>query len=103
MGRREFAPLGDALQIDMGFAWGTRPYAVVLKAGTPPPFLGDAVAAEPETEITHIDLEALADRVVLFPVDAGASEQIVPTSDSVLLVSKELRLVSIADLCGRFS
>ena len=36
---REFNPVNDALQFDLGFPWGMRPYLVTLRADLPNPFV----------------------------------------------------------------
>ncbi|MEZ4556627.1 MAG: hypothetical protein R2854_09325 [Caldilineaceae bacterium] len=35
---REFNPVYDSLQFDLGFPWGMRPYLVTLRADLPNPF-----------------------------------------------------------------
>lgn len=99
VGRREFAPLMDAMHRDMSFAWGTRPYAVMLRKDTPAPFLGHEVPIEGN----RIDLEGLVDRVVGFPVEPGSYEQVIPVPGRVLLLSTSLYPASIKDLFERFS
>jgi tricorn protease len=41
IGQREFDPVYDELQFEMGFPLGSRPYAVTLRSDEPAPFLGE--------------------------------------------------------------
>ncbi len=62
IGQREFDPVYDELQFEMGFPLGSRPYAVTLRADEPAPFLGEitAPAAKPSDAATPSDAPATA-------------------------------------------
>ena len=89
---REFNPVYDALQFDLSFPAGARPYAIALRRDVPSPFLPAAIAPEKpadkaegaaENEATgtekkegepapiEIDLEGIERRLVAFPVREG--------------------------------
>ena len=36
---REFNPVNDTLQFDLGFPWGMRPYLITLRSDLPNPFV----------------------------------------------------------------
>jgi len=57
IGQREFDPVYDELQFEMGFPLGSRPYAVTLRADEPAPFLGEITApgAKPSDAATPAD------------------------------------------------
>src|SRR5439155_7134820 len=85
----ELDPVFDALQWDLGFPKGQRPYLVTLRADEPSPFVPrprpleseDAAHARkgkeeldvPEDAVTpvEIDLEGITRRVIAFPVAEG--------------------------------
>jgi tricorn protease len=86
IGRRDFEPVGDAIQFAYGFPWASRPFAVALRRDVPHPFvprprpptskeaaaLERARSEEAEAAPTvEIDLEGIEDRVVAFPVPVG--------------------------------
>ncbi|HEY7200408.1 MAG TPA: peptidase, partial [Candidatus Dormibacteraeota bacterium] len=88
IGDRDFDPVYDQVQFDLGFPRASRPYAVALRRDVPDPFVPrpkppeskEAAAlkkAESEEEepdrgdAIEIDLEGIADRVVAFPVSPG--------------------------------
>ena len=84
--QREFDPVYDASFFQLGFPWGTRPYAVSLKATTPSPFVGETV--EP-TE--GVDWDDLDQRLVVFPVHESRWTAILPTADKVFLAETRVR------------
>jgi tricorn protease len=91
---REFNPVYDALQFDLSFPAGARPYAIALRRDVPSPFLpagkpaeasrAEAAKAEQAEEQSNkpaeqdkapapveIDLEGIEQRLVAFPVREG--------------------------------
>ena len=50
---REFNPVYDTLQFDLGFPWGMRPYLVTLRSGLPNPFIPQPEAHEGADEDEH--------------------------------------------------
>lgn len=100
IGQRDFNPVYDALQFDLGFPNGTRPYAVALRADVPPPFLprpkppeSEAAAAtrKGEAEIeaeaprpVAIDLDGIERRLVAFPVPEGRYGRVAGLKGKVL-------------------
>ena len=62
---REFNPVYDSLQFDLGFPWGVRPYLVTLRADLPNPFIprpdGDEEEEEDEHDDDHDETEDHAD------------------------------------------
>jgi len=87
IGERDFDPVYDHVQFDLGFPRAARPYAVALRRDVPDPFVPrpkapeskEAAAlkkaeSEEEPEIpaaVEIDLAGITDRVVAFPVSPG--------------------------------
>ncbi|HYY90341.1 MAG TPA: PDZ domain-containing protein, partial [Chloroflexota bacterium] len=87
IGARDFDPVHDNLQFELGFPKGTRPYAVTLRKdllnpfvpSPKPPISQEAAAlkkAEAEEEAPSaprldIDLDGITDRVIAFPVPEG--------------------------------
>jgi len=87
IGMRDFDPVFDHIQFDLGFPRAARPFAVPLREDVPDPFVPvpkppaskEAAAlkkAESEEEPeahprVEIDLDGITDRVVGFPVGAG--------------------------------
>lgn len=87
IGMRDFDPVFDHIQFDLGFPRAARPFAVPLRKDVPDPFVPipkppaskEAAAlkkAESEEEPeahprVEIDLDGIADRVVAFPVGVG--------------------------------
>ncbi|GLZ76193.1 tricorn protease [Actinorhabdospora filicis] len=67
---RDFAPVYDALHLDMAFLKGSRPYAVELRPGLGSPF-------EPgEREGTGVELDGITGRVHRFPVPDGRYKRV---------------------------
>ncbi len=101
---REFNPVYDSLQFDLGFPRGIKPCLITLQANTPSPFLvppaekpkPDA-GAEPEDgkeEIVpdvQIELEGILERVVTFPMPEGKYTQIAGLEGKVLLLTEPIR------------
>jgi len=87
IGMRDFDPVFDHIQFDLGFPRAARPFAIPLRKDVPDPFVPvpkppaskEAAAlkkAESEEEPeahprVEIDLDGIADRVVGFPVGVG--------------------------------
>jgi tricorn protease len=87
IGHRDFEPVYDQVQFDLGFPRASRPFAVALRRDVPDPFVPRPKAPEskeaaalkkaeseeePEPEATvEIDLDGITDRVVAFPVSLG--------------------------------
>jgi tricorn protease len=87
IGYRDFEPVYDQVQFDLGFPRAARPFAVALRRDVPDPFVPRPKAPEskeaaalkkaeseeePERDATvEIDLDGIADRVVAFPVALG--------------------------------
>jgi tricorn protease len=107
IGLREFNPVYDTLQFDLGFPNGMRPYAVALRADVPTPFLprpkppeSEAAAAtrkgeaELESETpppVEIDLEGIERRIVAFPVPEGRYGRIAGVKGKVLFSTFPVR------------
>jgi tricorn protease len=89
IGYRDFEPVYDQVQFDLGFPRATRPYAIALRRDVPDPFVprpkppeskeaaalkkAESEEEEPERQDElQIDLEGIADRVVAFPVSPGS-------------------------------
>ncbi|HET6214896.1 MAG TPA: S41 family peptidase [Micromonosporaceae bacterium] len=92
IGRRQFDPVYDELQFDLGFPLGSRPYAVTLRADVPAPFVPRPAPLTPakdaDTEPSFdIDLEGVQRRSVPFPVPDGRYERIAGTKERVLFSS----------------
>ncbi|WP_027341519.1 S41 family peptidase [Hamadaea tsunoensis] len=86
LSNRTFDPIYDAHTHDFGFLPGVRPYLVTLQAATPSPFTGDsppgstpAGAHEPA-----VDVDGLADRIVVLAVAAGQYAQLRAVRDGVV-------------------
>ncbi|HVA37977.1 MAG TPA: PDZ domain-containing protein [Candidatus Dormibacteraeota bacterium] len=102
---REFNPVYDALQFDLGFPLGMRPFAVTLRAETRNPFVPrprPVVAREghdakhehedePKPVRVEIDFEGIAGRLLAFPVEEGRYEQIAAAKGRALFTQVPLR------------
>ncbi|MDQ6931335.1 MAG: PDZ domain-containing protein [Candidatus Eremiobacteraeota bacterium] len=102
---RDFHPVYDALQFDLSFPQAMRPFVVTLRDDVPSPFLpkprpihrDDEHERESEErrkkEVVAIDIdfEGITGRVLGFPVDEGAYDQIVATKNRVLFTRFEVR------------
>ncbi|MEV0584288.1 S41 family peptidase [Nonomuraea sp. NPDC050310] len=92
IGKRTFDPVYDALQFDLGFPLGSRPYALALRPGIPDPFvpvsrpLDAKDDDEDEPGDLDIDLDGLADRVTAFPLPEGRYERIAGVSATKILI-----------------
>ncbi|MBM7784287.1 S41 family peptidase [Tenggerimyces flavus] len=113
LGQRDFNPVHDALQFDLGFPLGTRPYLVTLRKDLPSPFVpeprplvSEAAAtqkkaeeekkAEQEAESdqpdpVEIDLDGIERRVLAFPVPEGRYHQIAGVAGKVLFSSSPVQ------------
>lgn len=102
IGHRDFDPVYDALQFDLGFPRGTRPYAIALRKDVPSPFVprpkppeSKAAAqkkAEAEREAegppaVEIDLDGIAERVIAFPVPEGRYGRVQGVAEKALFSS----------------
>ncbi len=103
IGHRDFDPVYDGMQFDLGFPKGSRPFAVTLRRDLLSPFVPQAkppesreaqaqkkAAAELEPEAppaTEIDLEGISDRVVAFPVPEGRYGRIAGIAGKALFSS----------------
>ena len=52
---REFNPVYDTLQFDLGFPWGMRPYLVTLRADLANPFMPQPEEGDDHDEDEHGD------------------------------------------------
>jgi tricorn protease len=105
IGLRELDPVFDALQWDLGFPKGQRPYLITLRADEPSPFVPRPRPLESE-EAEHarkgkeeldvqdesvtpvqIDLDGITRRVVAFPVAEGRYGRILGTKGKALFSS----------------
>ena len=94
IGQRDFDPVYDEQQFDLGFPRGARPYAVTLRAGEPAPFVPTAEPLrDPEDEkhtpkkppaVVEIDFDGIEHRAVAFPVVEGRYERVAGTHDKVM-------------------
>jgi tricorn protease len=86
---RDFNPIYDSMQFDLGFPNAMRPFALPLRRDVPSPFvpspkpivhraLEDKKEELPAPAPSHIviDFDGIADRVIGFPVDEGRYGQI---------------------------
>jgi tricorn protease len=90
---REFDPVYDSLQFDLGFPRGCRPYLVTLRKDVPPPFGPERARRlrrqrrsnddDDEVTETEIHFEGIEERVVAFPIPDGRFKQIAATSERV--------------------
>lgn len=92
IGKRTFDPVYDALQFDLGFPLGSRPYAIALRPGVPDPFvpvsrpLEEKDDEEEEPGDLEIDLDGLTDRVTAFPVPEGRYERLAGLPKNKVLI-----------------
>ncbi len=105
---REFNPMYDALQFELGFPRGMRPFLVTLRADLPSPFVrrpGESKEDEdekdkkkdskrkkddtPKVEV-EIDFEGIDQRIVPFPVAEGRYAQIRGGNDKVFFTQAAL-------------
>jgi tricorn protease len=87
IGAREFDPVRDNLQFELGFPKGTRPYAITLRKDLLNPFIprpkppesqevaalhkAEAEEQTPTARRVEIDLDGITERVIEFPVAEG--------------------------------
>lgn len=104
IGHREFNPVYDSLHFDLGFPFGSRPYAVALREDVtvpfvpqPAPLVPDTVAdaadtpdAESDDAVStpSIEIAGITDRIVPVPVPDGNHRQVLGVSGKVLVVSQ---------------
>ncbi|RJL21425.1 S41 family peptidase [Bailinhaonella thermotolerans] len=84
IGARTFNPVYDALQFDLGFPLGTKPYVVPLRKDVGSPFvprprpLGSEQLLTPIGDVrVEIDFDGIEDRAIEFPVREGRFRRIV--------------------------
>lgn len=102
IGHRDFDPVFDSHQFDLGFPRGTRPFAITLRRDLPSPFVPrarplvengagrkkpNADSESAEVPPVEIDLDGLADRVLAFPVPEGRYGRIQGVSGKALFSS----------------
>jgi tricorn protease len=102
IGHRDFDPVYDALQFDLGFPRATRPCVITLRKDLPSPFVprarplvengaakkkSDGEADAAEVPPVEIDLDGIADRVLAFPVSEGRYGRIQGVSGKALFSS----------------
>ena len=80
---REFDPVHDSLQFDLGFPKGMRPFLITLRKDLRSPFVPEPRRNEEKEEKKkkkpekfRIDLDGIEDRAVAFPGPGGIYEQI---------------------------
>jgi tricorn protease len=87
IGQRDFNPVYDALQFDLGFPAGARPFAIALRKEVASPFIprpkppeSEAAAAQKKAEAelgpevprpVDVDLDGIERRVIAFPLPEG--------------------------------
>ncbi len=97
LSNREFDPVYDTIQFELGFPANIRPYVIPLRKDIPSPFrYKRLVPANLETAEqtlgqsknpkgkTHIDLDGIEDRIIPIPVAAGKYAQIWGIKDKIL-------------------
>ncbi|MFI6316281.1 PDZ domain-containing protein [Nonomuraea sp. NPDC050556] len=96
IGQRAFTPVYDALQFDLGFPLGTRPYAIALRADVPDPFLAQPrpldVKDDEDEEVppVTVDVEGLTRRVTAFPLPEGRYERLAGLNGKALILTSPL-------------
>ncbi|GAA4088198.1 S41 family peptidase [Nonomuraea soli] len=105
IGRRCFSPVHDALQFDLGFPLGAKPYAISLQADAPDPFVPqprpldhkddeDTEPGEPaepsEPDGLVIDTEGLTRRVTAFPLPEARYDRIAALRGKAILQTSAL-------------
>ncbi len=102
IGSRDFDPVYDALNFDLGFPKGTRPYVIPLRTDLLSPFQprprapeSRARAAQKQTEseegleapAVEIELEGITERVLALPISEGRYGRVAATADQLLFSS----------------
>jgi len=104
IGNRDFDPVYDQIQFDLGFPRASRPFAVALRRDVPDPFVprpkapeskeaaalkkAESEEEEPERQDSvEIDLDGIVDRVVAFPVGPGTYGGVAGIKGKVLFTS----------------
>jgi tricorn protease len=103
IGQRDFEPVYDAVQFDLGFPRAARPFAIPLRADVPDPFVprpkppeskeaaalkkAEAEGAAEAPRPIEIDLEGITDRLVGFPVPVGRYGRVQGIKGKVLFSS----------------
>ncbi len=103
IGQRDFDPVYDELHFDLGFPKGSRPFAITLRKDLENPFIPRPKAPEsqeaaakkkaeseegpPAAPRIEIDLDGIADRVLVFPVKEARYGRIEGIKGKVLFSS----------------
>lgn len=100
IGKRDFDPIYDSLQFDLGFPKGSRPYLITLRRDVASPFKPAAPAngkdeaaketngkKDAEPAKVEIDLDGITERVVAFPVPEGKYVQVAGAKGKVMFTS----------------
>ncbi|HEY3999404.1 MAG TPA: PDZ domain-containing protein, partial [Candidatus Xenobia bacterium] len=101
IGQRDFDPVRDSLQFDMGFPKGSRPYLLTLRRDIPSPFVPQAKPEDAEEKKDkekddkeseepkplEIHLEGIERRVLAFPVAEGRYGRIRGVKGKVLFTN----------------
>ena len=99
---RQFDPVYDGLQFDLGFTYGMRPYLVTLQEDLPSPFLprlaeeqgeneketSQEKQGEDQVQPVHIDLDRISERILAFPVPDGRFGSIMGSKDGKPIYSR---------------
>jgi tricorn protease len=97
---REFDPVYDGLQFELGFPRGVRPYLLTLRRDLPSPFVAvpralkaGAAADKPAKKgaAVEIDLDGLADRIVPVPVPEGRYQRVLGLKGKILFTSTPVK------------
>ncbi|MDQ2662535.1 MAG: PDZ domain-containing protein [Candidatus Eremiobacteraeota bacterium] len=105
---RDFDPVYDALQFNLGFPQAQRPFVVTLTQGAPNPFAPKPKPVHRDHENEHrdddardkkpegpprvdIDFDGIVGRILAFPVDEGEYGQIVATKRRVFFTKFDVR------------
>ncbi|HZZ66060.1 MAG TPA: PDZ domain-containing protein, partial [Candidatus Baltobacteraceae bacterium] len=111
---RDFDPVYDALQFGLSFPQAQRPFLATLREDVPSPFTPKPKPVHREHEHEHespdeekkknaqppridIDLDGITGRILAFPVDEGAYDQIVAVRNRALFTKFEVRGIKPAD------
>ncbi|GAA4901049.1 tricorn protease [Stackebrandtia albiflava] len=86
IGHREFEVGYQHIDFGMTLMWGSRPYAVALRADVPAPFLGEP-ADDTSPEDFRIDTRDLAHRVVPFDLPPGRYTRVLGIAGKALVLS----------------
>ena len=110
---RDFDPVYDALQFNLGFPQAQRPFLLTLRDDVANPFTAKPKPVHREADHEHeherepdkeqkparieIDFEGIQGRILAFPVDEGDYGQIVAVKNRALFTKFEVRGIKPAD------